>query len=75
MIRLGLAVGLIIIWGAGCAGWDPKDFTATLSAQACAGVKVDLADGEIDWSGDVSLCAKGGVMGIDLPDVCLGAGT
>lgn len=74
MIRLGLAVGLIIIWS-GCAGWDAKGITATLSAQACAGVKLDLDDGEIDWSADISLCAKGGVMGLDLPDVCLGAST
>jgi len=73
LLRACSGVGIIIIWG-GCAGWDAKDLTATLSAQACAGVKLDVANGEVDWSADVEVCAKGGILGLDLPDVCIGAG-
>jgi len=67
---------LIIIWAlcSGCAGWDAKGITASLTAQACAGVKVDIAEGETDWSADVSLCAKGDLLGLELPDVCVEAG-
>ena len=67
-----LAVAIIIIWSVGCSRIGLKDWTATISAQACAGAKVEASDDGIDWAADAEICAKGAVMGYELPDLCAG---
>ena len=67
-----LVVAIIIIWSVGCSRLGLKDWTATLTAQACAGVKIEASDDGIDWEANAEICAKGAVMGYELPDLCAG---
>jgi hypothetical protein len=71
-IVLGALLFLAVI-GQGCAGWDVKDLTASISANVCAGVKLEADDGGIavDWS--IDACAKGTVLGLELPELCASA--
>ena len=66
------AVLLLIYLVTGCASVPSlKDISAAVSVSACAGIKADTEDG-IDW--DVDICAKGEVLGYELPDLCAEAG-
>ena len=67
-VLLGAAVLLVLV-GHGC-GFSLKDLTATVSANACAGGKVTLDDGEwaVDWT--ASACVKATALGLPLPELC-----
>ena len=74
MILRFIPVAFVIVWAMGC-GMSLKDTLATVSLDACAGVKVTNESGEFDVQWNVQACAKADALGLPLPELCFETGT